>query len=139
MKIIRALKYCEGDLCGRSCYPLAVLGTSPPWYRSRAYRARVVRLLPSETTDPRKQISHNYLIWQRAQRPVPSVLSSNIGEPALRILIPLAHWQSPYLPEHVDRRQTGCAAPVTCVSIICTRIDINSMRTPFAWRNPCSV
>ena len=27
----------------RSCYPLAVLGTSPPWYRSRAYRARVVR------------------------------------------------------------------------------------------------
>lgn len=26
-----------------SCYPLAVLGTSPPWYRSRAYRARVVR------------------------------------------------------------------------------------------------
>uniref|UniRef100_A0A7S0RZI6 nitrile hydratase n=1 Tax=Chlamydomonas leiostraca TaxID=1034604 RepID=A0A7S0RZI6_9CHLO len=26
-----------------SCYPLSVLGMSPPWYKSRAYRARVVR------------------------------------------------------------------------------------------------
>ena len=26
-----------------SCYPLAVLGMSPPWYKSRSYRARAVR------------------------------------------------------------------------------------------------
>jgi len=26
-----------------SCYPLAILGLSPPWYKSRAYRARCVR------------------------------------------------------------------------------------------------
>ena len=26
-----------------SCYPVAVLGMSPPWYKSRAYRARAVR------------------------------------------------------------------------------------------------
>jgi nitrile hydratase subunit alpha len=26
-----------------SCYPIAVLGMSPPWYKSRAYRARAVR------------------------------------------------------------------------------------------------
>ena len=26
-----------------SCYPLALLGPSPPWYKSEAYRARVVR------------------------------------------------------------------------------------------------
>ena len=26
-----------------SCYPLAVLGMSPPWYKSRSYRCRAVR------------------------------------------------------------------------------------------------
>ena len=26
-----------------SCYPLALLGPSPPWYKSEAYRSRVVR------------------------------------------------------------------------------------------------
>jgi nitrile hydratase len=26
-----------------SCYPLSILGLSPPWYKSRAYRARMVR------------------------------------------------------------------------------------------------
>jgi nitrile hydratase subunit alpha len=26
-----------------SCYPLSILGLSPPWYKSRSYRARVVR------------------------------------------------------------------------------------------------
>lgn len=26
-----------------SCYPIALLGPSPPWYKSEAYRARVVR------------------------------------------------------------------------------------------------
>lgn len=26
-----------------SCYPLAVLGMSPAWYKSRSYRARAVR------------------------------------------------------------------------------------------------
>ena len=26
-----------------SCYPLAVLGMAPPWYKSRSYRARAVR------------------------------------------------------------------------------------------------
>ena len=26
-----------------SCYPLAVLGMSPPWYKSRSYRSRAVR------------------------------------------------------------------------------------------------
>jgi len=26
-----------------SCYPLSILGLSPPWYKSRAYRARLVR------------------------------------------------------------------------------------------------
>jgi nitrile hydratase subunit alpha len=26
-----------------SCYPLSILGLAPPWYKSRAYRARVVR------------------------------------------------------------------------------------------------
>ena len=26
-----------------SCYPLSILGLSPPWYKSRAYRARAVR------------------------------------------------------------------------------------------------
>ncbi len=36
----------------RSCYPLAVLGTSPPWYRSRSYRARVVGLSCSPPPPP---------------------------------------------------------------------------------------
>ena len=26
-----------------SCYPIALLGPSPPWYKSEAYRSRVVR------------------------------------------------------------------------------------------------
>jgi len=26
-----------------SCYPVAILGLSPPWYKSRSYRARAVR------------------------------------------------------------------------------------------------
>lgn len=26
-----------------SCYPLAILGMSPAWYKSRSYRARAVR------------------------------------------------------------------------------------------------
>lgn len=33
-----------------SCYPLALLGPSPPWYKSEAYRSRVVR-------DPRGVLS----------------------------------------------------------------------------------
>ena len=30
-----------GTLC--SCYPIALLGPSPTWYKSEAYRSRVVR------------------------------------------------------------------------------------------------
>ena len=32
---------CVCTLC--SCYPLSILGLSPPWYKDRRYRARVVR------------------------------------------------------------------------------------------------
>ena len=27
----------------RSCYPTAILGLSPPWYKSKVFRARAVR------------------------------------------------------------------------------------------------
>ena len=46
--VLRAVKNTESDhnvivctLC--SCYPLALLGPSPSWYKSEAYRSRVVR------------------------------------------------------------------------------------------------
>jgi nitrile hydratase len=36
-----------------SCYPLAILGPSPAWYKSRSYRARAVR-------DPRKLLKEEF-------------------------------------------------------------------------------
>ena len=32
----------DGGGCACRCYPTKLLGTSPHWYRSRSYRARVV-------------------------------------------------------------------------------------------------
>lgn len=36
-----------------SCYPLSILGLSPPWYKSREYRARAVR-------EPRKLLKESF-------------------------------------------------------------------------------
>lgn len=36
-----------------SCYPLSILGLSPPWYKSRSYRARAVR-------EPRKMLADSF-------------------------------------------------------------------------------
>ena len=36
-----------------SCYPLSVLGLSPPWYKDRRYRARVVK-------EPRKVLTEDF-------------------------------------------------------------------------------
>jgi len=38
-----------------SCYPLSILGLSPPWYKSREYRARAVR-------EPRKLLSESFAL-----------------------------------------------------------------------------
>ena len=36
-----------------SCYPLSILGLSPPWYKSRVFRARAVR-------EPRRLLSQEF-------------------------------------------------------------------------------
>eukprot|EP00122_Pirum_gemmata_P018062 Pgem_evm1s16914 len=36
-----------------SCYPISVLGPSPAWYKSRAYRAQCVR-------QPRKMLKESF-------------------------------------------------------------------------------
>jgi len=103
----------------RSCYPLAVLGTSPPWYRSRSYRARVVGLSCSPPPPLTLGSGACLRARQSSARGLSQVSSHCMGSDHARF----PHAQAPARAVAAEARTGLVRAPaVTSGDMLCVRV-----------------